>query len=193
MNDMQRLRRATTPSAISITTPSVIIALLSATIGIGIVGREQLRLQRGVAGLQHLAQRADAEALSEPASSDSFGANTPSTSTSRRTPSTACSFSGRRRALQRRRIRRRRQRQHFAHQRAQIGVFPVLDPPVRQAQRAHRPRSAARARSATLPVPGSRSRATAKLSLSARAPSRSLPMPRSSQIRLAQAASSNWA
>ena len=39
---------------------------------------------------------------------------------------------GRAGALQRRRIGRRRQRQHFAHQHAQIGVFPVLDPPVRQ-------------------------------------------------------------
>ena len=31
--------------------------------GIGIVGREQLRLQRGIAGFQHLAQRADADVL----------------------------------------------------------------------------------------------------------------------------------
>src|SRR5438045_9022873 len=37
-------------------------------------------------------------------------------------------------ARQRRRIGLGRERQHFAHQRAQVSVFPVLDPPVREAK-----------------------------------------------------------
>ena len=100
---------------------------------IGIVGREQLRLQRGIAGFQHLAQGADSRPFSRPPSSDSCGANTPSTSTSLRTPVDRMQLQAPPRPRQRRLIRRRRQRQHLAHQHAQIGVFPVLDPPVRQA------------------------------------------------------------
>ena len=46
----------------------------------------------------------------------------------------ACKFQGGGSVLQRRGIGRRRQRQHVAHQHAQIGVFPVFDPPVRQAE-----------------------------------------------------------
>ena len=123
------------PSATSITTPSVIIALLSATIGSELPDVEQLRLQRGIAGFQHLAQRADANARFEPGRHRTVSARTtPSTSTSRRAPAIACSFERGAGARQRRRIRRRRQRQHLAHQHAQIGIFPVLDPPMRQAR-----------------------------------------------------------
>ena len=107
---------------------------------IGIVGREQLRLQRGVAGLQHLAQRADAEPLFQTVQ---FGKFWREHAIDQHQPAHAVDrlqLQGRGSPLQRSGIRCGRERQHFAHQRAQIGVFPVLDPPVRQARRAHRPR-----------------------------------------------------
>ena len=36
------------------------------------------------------------------------------------------------RALERRRVRFSRKRKRLAHQRAQVGIFPFLDPPMRQ-------------------------------------------------------------
>ncbi len=99
--------------------------------------------------------------------SDSFGANTPSTSTTRRTPCDGVKLQGGGRALQRRGIRRRRQRQHLAHQHAQIGVFPVLDPPVRQAQRARRHRTPAVVSIGDLACAGQPGSATARISLEA--------------------------
>ena len=60
--------------------------------GIGIIGFEQLRLQRGIVRFEYLTQRADADVLSQKRRRKSFGANTPSTSTTRRTPAMACSF-----------------------------------------------------------------------------------------------------
>ena len=101
---------------------------------IGVVEREQLRLQRGVAGLQHFAQRADGKPLLQPVQ---FGKLRREHAVHQHQPAHALDrlqLHGRCSPLQRGRIRRRRQRQHLAHQRAQIGVFPVLDPPVRQAR-----------------------------------------------------------
>ena len=99
---------------------------------IGIVECEQLRLQRGVARFQHLAQRTNLQALFEAASLGQLwrehAVDQYQTARAFDPVDLERSFGAR----QRRRIRCRRQRQHFAHQRAQIGVFPVLDPPVRQ-------------------------------------------------------------
>ena len=113
--------------------------------------------RRCVAGVQRVAQRCGSTgpAPSSP-SSDSFGANTPSTSTSRRTPSIACSFSAAAARASAAASGAARQRQHLAHQRAQVGVLPVLDPPVRQAEALDRRRRRRGGRSATLPAPGSR-------------------------------------
>ena len=100
---------------------------------IGVVGREQLRLQRGVAGLQHFAQGADGQPLLQPVQ---FGKLWREHAVHQHQPARALDrlqLHGRCSPLQRSGIRRGRERQHFAHQRAQIGVFPVLDPAVRQA------------------------------------------------------------
>ena len=81
------------PSATSITTPSVIIALFSATIG---CRRYRARAVAPAAWRRRPpAPRAACgcrSPFSRPPISDRFGANTPSTSTSRRAPSIACSF-----------------------------------------------------------------------------------------------------
>ena len=118
------------------------------------------------AAIQHLAQRLDPEAVLEILQVRQLRHEKPSTSTSLRTPLIACAF----RPLRPHRgglIRRRRLRQDLAHQGAKIGVFPVLDPPVRQPP----PLIAVESeltRARHLPAPGSRLHASAKDSLSVR-------------------------
>ncbi len=90
-------------------------------------------MQCGIAGFQHVAQRADAEAFSKTSHLGQFWRKY---AVDQHQPTRApdgVKLQGRARARQRRRVRRRRQRQHLAHQQAQIGVFPVLDAPVREA------------------------------------------------------------
>ena len=172
---------STTPLAISITTPSVIIALLSATIGLALSGVNSCGLQRGVAGFQHVAQGADGKALLQPIQ---FGKlwrehavhqHQPARALDRLQLHSRCS------PLQRSGIRCGRQRQHFAHQRAQIGVFPVLDAAGAAGPHGHRPRRRhfAPRRPCRCPAAG---RARRRSCRSARVRSRSLPKPNSSRI-----------
>ena len=100
---------------------------------IGVVQREQLRLQRGVAGLQHVAQGADGQSLLKPVQ---FGKFWREHAIHQHQPAHALDrlkLQGSSSPRQRSGIRYGSERQHVAHQRAQIGVFPVLEPAVRQA------------------------------------------------------------
>ena len=90
-------------------------------------------MERGIAGFQHFAQRADAKSAFKIVGLGQFwrehAVHQHQPAHARDRMQLQCGAG----ALQRRRIRRSRQRQHLAHQHAQIGVFPVLDPPMRQA------------------------------------------------------------
>ena len=100
---------------------------------IGILQSEQPCLQRGVAGEQRLAQRMNGQAFFQAAG---LGKRWREHPVDQHQPAHAVDrmqLQGGSCARKRRRIGCCGQRQHLAHQRAQIGVFPVLDPPVRQA------------------------------------------------------------
>ncbi len=88
---------------------------------------------RGIALRQGLGQRADGKTRLKRGKIGQIGANTPSTITIRRAFTAARKAPADFAVELRRRIRRRRQRLGIAHQRAQVGIFPFLDAPVRQA------------------------------------------------------------
>jgi hypothetical protein len=113
---------STVPSAISITTPSVIIALLSATMGLALSGENSCACSAASPPSSASRSERTLTPSPEPPMSESFGAN----AVDQHQPARAfdgAAFSAVVRALQRRGIGRRCQRQHLAHQRRAGSVY----------------------------------------------------------------------